>query len=313
MYAFLDPRPCVCPATLLTRAKEGQRRTRVAVANAGGELSIASCKAAFDADLIEPVLIGESEDIRRAAESLEWDITPFELIETSDEETAARVATSAVREGRADVLMKGQLHTDVLMRAALDRDQGLRAGRRFVHVFHLTTPETDRPLILSDCAVNVLPDVATRKVAVSCVIEVCRSVGLGEPKVALLSATEEASSSVPSSVEADEIVRWGRAAYPAAMFSGPLAMDIILSKEAARIKGRSADPVSGDADAIVVPDLVTGNALFKTFVYLRAACAAGIVLGGTAPIVLTSRADPPEARLASLALASTLALEAATS
>ena len=150
------------------------------------------------------------------------------------------------------------------------------------------------------------PYVSSRQVAVECVLEVCRAVDIAQPKIAVLSATEEVIPSVPSALAADELVQWAKETHPEAAFSGPLALDLILSKESAKIKKRDADPVTGDADAIIVPDIVAGNVLFKALVYLRAACAAGVVMGGKVPVVLTSRADPPAARLASIALAAVL-------
>ncbi len=306
MLAFLDQRSAVCPASLLEKAKANPNRPRVAIANAGAPLPMESCKAATDEGLILPVFVGNREAIRREAAALNWDIETFELVEAEGEEAAAKAATLAVQDGRADVLMKGQLHTDVFMKAALDKETGIRDGRRFVHVFHMTMPESDRPLLITDGAVNVTPDFKTRQVAVECVLEVCQAVGIAQPKVAVLSATEEVIPSVPSAIEADELVQWARGAHPEAAFSGPLALDLILSKESAKIKKREGDPVTGDADAIIVPDIVAGNVLFKALVYLRAACAAGVVMGGKVPVVLTSRADPPAARLASLALAAVL-------
>ena len=306
MLRFLDSRSPKCPEALLEKARSGDQRARVAVANAGAPLPMASCKAAADAGLILPVLVGRREDIVDEARALGWDIETFEIIEADGEEASAIAATMAVNDGRADILMKGQLHTDVFMKAALDRDHGIRDGRRFVHVFHITTPESDRPLLITDCAVNVAPDLKTRQVAVGCIMDVCQALAIDRPKIAVLSATEEVIPSMPSAIEADELVQWARDAHPEGQFSGPLALDLILSKEAARIKGRDDDPVTGDADAIVVPDIVAGNALFKAMVYLRAGCAAGVVMGGKVPVILTSRADPPEARLASLALAAVL-------
>ncbi len=306
MLAFLDQRTAVCPESLLQKAKANANRPRVAVTNAGAPLPMESCKTATEQGLILPVLVGNREAILKEAADLNWDIDTFEIIEAEGEEAAAKAATIAVQEGRADVLMKGQLHTDVFMKAALDKETGIRAGQRFVHVFHMTTPESDRPLILSDGAVNVAPDLKTRQVAVGCVLDVCRAVGISQPKVAVLSATEEVIPSVPSAIEADELVQWARGSHPEAIFSGPLALDLILSKDSAKIKKRDDDPVTGDADAIIVPDIVAGNVLFKAMVYLRAACAAGVVMGGKVPVVLTSRADPPAARLASIALAAVL-------
>ena len=306
MLAFLDQRNAVCPESLLQKAKANPNRARIAVANAGAPLPMESCKEATDSGLILPVLVGNRDAILKEAAALDWDIDTFEIVEAGGEEAAAKAATIAVQEGRADVLMKGQLHTDVLMKAALDKETGIRDGRRFVHIFHMTMPESDRPLLITDGAVNVTPDLRTRQVAVECVLEVCRAVDIAQPNVAVLSATEEVIPSVPSALAADELVQWAREAHPEAAFSGPLALDLILSKEPAKIKKRESDPVTGDADAIIVPDIVAGNVLFKALVYLRAACAAGVVMGGKVPVVLTSRADPPAARLASIALAAVL-------
>ena len=306
MLAFLDQRNAVCPESLLQKAKANPNRARVAVANAGAPLPMESCKEATEAGLILPVLVGNRDAIRKEAAALNWDIDTFEVVEAEGEEDAAKAATIAVQEGRADVLMKGQLHTDVFMKAALDKETGIRDGRRFVHIFHMTMPESDRPLLITDGAVNVTPDLKTRQVAVECVLEVCRAVDIAQPKIAVLSATEEVIPSVPSALAADELVQWAKETHPEAAFSGPLALDLILSKESAKIKKRDADPVTGDADAIIVPDIVAGNVLFKALVYLRAACAAGVVMGGKVPVVLTSRADPPAARLASIALAAVL-------
>ena len=242
MLEFLDTRSPVCPETLLEKARQSSAKARVAVANAGAPLPMASCKAATEAGLILPVLVGNREDILDEARALGWDVETFEMIEAEGEEEAARAATAAVRDDRADVLMKGQLHTDVFMKAVLDRDHGIRTGRRFVHVFHITTPDSDRPLLISDGAVNVAPDLKTRQVAVECVLEVCRGVGIETPKVAVLSATEEVIESVPSSIDADELVRWAKETFPAAHFSGPLALDLALSKQAAEIKGPGPGP-----------------------------------------------------------------------
>ena len=294
-----------CPRGLLARAKElGAARTVVVCADAA--LPMLSTEAAVRAGICEPLFIGSHERIKAEAAKLAWDISAFEIINIEGEQAAAQAAMQVVREGRAEVVMKGQIHTDILMKVAVSRDTGIRAGSRLVHVFHMTPPYSDRPLIVSDGAVNVSPDMETRKAALKAVVTVAHAVGIERPKVALLSATEEPIPSMPSACEARELREWARENIPDAAFSGPLALDLILSKGAALAKNLQDDEVAGAADAIVVPDIVSGNVLFKSLVYFRSACAAGVVLGGLVPIVLTSRADPPEARLASLALASVL-------
>jgi phosphate acetyltransferase len=175
-----------------------------------------------------------------------------------------------------------------------------------VHVFHITHPDGGKPLIISDAAVNVTPDMDTRKAAITNCVALLRKLGVAEPKVAMLSATESVLPAVPSSVEARELRDWARAEIPNAHFSGPLALDLILSPESVAIKGMGDDPVAGNADAIIAPDIVSGNALFKSLVYLSGGCAAGVVMGAKVPILLTSRADPAVARIASVALAAVI-------
>lgn len=303
LHPFIgDVAPVRCPESLLDKAR-ALGPVRVAVACADAAMPLESARAATDAGIMTPVLCGDPARIAAEAGKIGWSIDGFDIVAAEGEEAGALVAAQAVREGRAGVLMKGQVHTDVFMKAALNKEVGLRGGGRFVHVFHITPPHNDVPILICDGAVNVAPDFETRKVAVGAVVEVAKAIGLTHPKVAVLSATEEPIPSVPSAVAAAELVEWARIAHADAVFSGPLALDLVLSKAAARIKARDGDPVTGAADAIIVPDIVAGNVLFKALVYLCGGCAAGVVLGGRAPIVLTSRADPPEARLASLALA----------
>jgi phosphate acetyltransferase len=302
-HSFIGEVPAVkCPTSLLDKAR-ALGPVRVAVACADAAMPLESCRTAVDAGIMVPVLCGDPERIKSEAQKIGWAVDGFDIVAADGEEAGALAAAQTVREGRAGVLMKGQLHTDVFMKAALNKEVGLRGAGRFVHVFHITPPHNDMPILISDGAVNVAPDFETRKVAVQAVLDVSSAVGIANPKVAILSATEEPIPSVPSAIAAAELVEWARTAHPEAIFSGPLALDLILSKASARIKSRDSDPVTGAADAIIVPDIVAGNVLFKAMVYLCGGCAAGVVLGGRAPIVLTSRADPPEARLASLALA----------
>jgi phosphate acetyltransferase len=213
------------------------------------------------------------------------------------------LAAKLCGDGEADVLMKGQLHTDVFMKSAVSRDNGLRTGKRFVHIFHISHPDGGQPILISDAAVNVGPNMETRQDAIGEVVDLLQRLGTARPKIAILSATESAIPSVPSSMEAKELADWAKANITDADVSGPLALDLILSEKAVATKGLSNDPVAGQADAIIVPDIVSGNALFKSFVYLTGGCAAGLVTGAKVPILLTSRADPAAARMASAALA----------
>ncbi len=253
-----------------------------------------------------PLFVGQTDQIQEQAQRLDWDISGFEIINIDRTADIARTTVYAVLNGKADAIMKGHLHTDMFMKAVINREAGLRTQNRLVHVFHITAPHNEKPLLISDAAVNVMPDLETRKASIRAVVEIAQAVGIETPKIALLSATEEPIPSVPSAVEARELANWASESLPSAEVSGPLALDVILSKEAARIKRLDDNPVAGSADAIVVPDLVSGNTLFKSLVYLAGGCAGGVVMGGRVPILLTSRADPPEARLASAALAAIL-------
>jgi phosphate acetyltransferase len=302
---FLTNQKAVLPSGLLTLA-QSVATPRVAIARAGAELPMQAAFDATKAGIMQPVFTGEADAIRAEADKLGWDISGYEIIATDGEEAAGHAAALACGEGRADVLMKGHLHTDVFMKSALSRDNGLRTGGRLVHVFHLTHPSGGKPLLVSDAAVNVAPDMDTRKAAITYCVDLLRKLGVAEPKVAMLSATESVLPAVPSSGEARALRDWARGEIPNAHFSGPLALDLILSPESVAIKGMGDDPVAGNADAIIVPDIVSGNTLFKSLVYLSGACAAGVVMGAKVPILLTSRADASEARMASVALAGVL-------
>lgn len=299
---FLSTRSAVCPPDLLLRAQSVDA-PRVAIARAGSALPIEAAKQATEAGIMQPVLVGERALIQAQADAAEWDISDFDLYETEGEEAAANKAADLCGSGHAQVLMKGQLHSDVFMKAALRREAGLRTEHRLIHIFHISHPDGGRPLLISDAAVNVSPNFETRKSAVQAVADLLHMLGNARPKIAILSATETPIASVPSSVEARDLADWAHTHVTGADVSGPLALDLILSPQAVATKGMSADRVAGMADAIIVPDIVSGNALFKSLVYLSGGCAAGIVLGARVPILLTSRADPPAARLASAALA----------
>ena len=302
---FLSAAPPVCPPDLLSRASR-YAPPRMAIARAGAPAPMQSARDAAQAGIATPVFVGEPDIIGREAEALNWDISGYDLVPATGEEESAEAAVAAVREGAADVLMKGHLHSDAFLRPAIRRRGGLHGARRFVHIFHLSPPLPGRALMISDAAMNVRPAMMTRQDAIRHVTALGLKLGLPRPRIAILSATETPMASMPQSLEARALADWAVEAVPEADVSGPLAMDLVLSAEAARIKDRSDDPVAGRADAVIVPDIVTGNALFKAFVYLGGACAAGVVMGGSAPILLTSRADPPAARLASAAIASIL-------
>lgn len=299
---FLDPLDPKAPEALIARA-QGFAPPRVAIARASAPLPMEAAQDATRAGLMTPVFVGEADVIRAEAARLDWDISAYPLHDTTGEAEAGMKAARLCGAGDADVLMKGQLHTDVFMKSALNRDAGLRTGQRLVHIFHITHPQGGAPMLISDAAVNVAPDLETRQSSIIEVVKLLHKLGNARPRVAMLSATESVIAAVPSSGAGQELANWAKAHVKDADFSGPLALDLILSPAAVATKGLSDDPVAGRADAIIVPDIVSGNALFKSFVYLAGGCAAGIVSGAKVPILLTSRADPAVARLASVALA----------
>jgi phosphate acetyltransferase len=279
----------------------------MAVAGAGGKLALESARRATEAGLIEPCLVGDRDAIVAIAGTIGWDLSGLRVVPAGDEAKAAETAVALARGGEVAALMKGQIHTDALMRAVVARATGLRGDRRISHVFHMTIPGREGELLISDAAINVRPDPATRIDIIANAVEVLHALGNPEPKVAVLSATETPIPAMPSSVEAAEIRR--RAAQgevSGAVVDGPFALDVAISLEASAVKGVDS-PVAGRADVLLVPNIETGNSLYKAMVHYMSATAAGVVMGARVPIVLTSRADPPEARLTAVALAAIVA------
>lgn len=295
-----------CPTRLLDTARR-LPPLPIAVAAANSPFALEGARRAREQGVVEPVLVGDPIDIRRIAKEMAWPLEGTRIVRARDDEDAARRAVQLARSGECGAVMKGHLHTDTLMLAALKKDAGLRAGRRFTHAFYMSAPGWKRGLILSDAAVNVAPSVDTKLDIVRNAVDLAHALGIPEPRVALLSCTEEVTDRVQSSLDAAEVsARWRDSQYEGALVHGPLAFDVAVSPEAARIKGID-HPVAGHADALVVADIESGNALFKMMVHFMGATAAGVVLGASVPIVLTSRADPPEARLISAAVARLLA------
>ncbi len=294
-----------CPQSLLDAVKDNPPR-RVGIVNAGKNVVMESARDGFEAGVMVPVFYGDKSRINNIAGELGWNIDNFEIVAASDEQEAAGLAALAAGRGELDILMKGHIHTDVFLRAILNREAGLRTDGRLTHVFSMTFPGTspgsDKPLLIADAAVNAAPDFITHKSIITNAVGVARQLGIARPKVAFLSATETPNEHIPSSLVARELADWARQNIADADFCGPLAFDLCVSEKAAQIKGVD-DPVAGNADIIVVPEVVVGNALFKAMVHMMGACSAGVVMGAKVPVVLTSRADPVAARLASVALA----------
>lgn len=299
---FVSSREAVVPQNLLDMA-HGFAAPRVAIACAGGPLPMQAAMEATKLDLMTPVFVGKADLIRAEAAKLDWDISPYPLHDTPTQEEAGIIAATLCGSGDADVLMKGDIKTHHFLSGALKREAGLRTDQRLVHIFHISHPDGGKPILISDAAVNIRPSIHVRQIAMRRVADLAQTLGTKRPKIAILSGTETPAPSFPSSMEARELADWAKDHMPDADVSGPLALDLILSSKSAETKHMTHDPVAGDADAIIVPDVISGNALFKAFVYLSGGCAAGIVSGAKVPILLTSRADPVAARVASLALA----------
>jgi phosphotransacetylase len=297
---MLSPDPPQCPPGLLERAA-GFPPVRTIIAGADSAMAMESALAASEAGLIEPVFVGRGPVVLEKAGELGWDIAAFDRVEAAGEHSVAAEAARLAGAGAAQALMKGQVHTDIFMAALLAPDAGIRTGRRMTHAFHMSVAGFKRALIIADAALNVAPDIETKQAIIENSIALARAAGVPEPKVALLSATESVSEKMPSSADAAMLTQWA-AHLPGAQVYGPLAFDNIVSREAALMKGID-HPVAGDTDIVVAPNIECGNALYKMMVYFIGACAAGLVLGGRIPVMLTSRADPPAARLASAALA----------
>ncbi len=235
------------------------------------------------------------------------DITPYPLVDTPHSHAAATKAVELVRAGEAELLMKGSLHTDELMAEILAKDTGLRTGRRVSHVFVMDVPTYPEPLFITDAAINISPDLEAKADIVRNAIDLHLGLGLGEPRVAILSAVETVTPKIPSTLEAAALCKMAeRGQIAGGLLDGPLALDTAISPEAARIKGLGSE-VAGRAQILVVPDLEAGNMLAKNLSFLAGADAAGIALGARVPIILTSRADNARTRMASCAVAASYA------
>lgn len=299
-FPFLHPASPEMPAALLARAKS-LPTPRVALVNAGAVTPLAGIKEAAEAGLADPILIGDEAKIRAAADEIGYDISQLPLIHAPHASAAVKAAELA-RTGAADMIMKGQVHTSTFLKGLLPSSAGLREkGTRCGHVFHITAPGQDRPLLLTDAALNVDPSVDTRKSCLRLAVDLALHLDIPRPRAALLGATEDPIPSLQNTMESADIAEWAKSEIPEADVSGPMALDLIWSAKAAEVKGYDS-PVSGNADIVVTPNITTGNALFKLMVLGMGCCAGGIVLGAKVPILLTSRSQGAPARLASAAL-----------
>lgn len=287
---------------LVARAREVEA-LETAIAHPCDAASLHGALDAARAGFIIPILVGPGARIHAVAQAEGLDLSGVEIIDTPHSVASATRAVELVREGRAALLMKGSLHSDELLGAVTARDTGLRTGRRISHVFIMDVPSYPEPLFITDAAVNIFPDLDAKRDIVQNAIDLHVGLGLGHPRVAILSAVETVTTSIPSTIEAAALCKMAdRGQITGGDLDGPLALDNAISPEAARIKG-IVSPVAGRAQILVVPDLEAGNMLAKNLTFMAGADAAGLVLGARVPIILTSRADTLKTRLASCAVA----------
>ena len=298
---MLSNKEIVCPNNLLDFAHK-KKGVKVAIVNAGKPLPMLSAQDAVNEDLIEPIFIGDRKEILKCAEDLKWDISNYEIIDEPIENNTAKIAAKLASEDKVKIIVKGHIHTDILMKEVLKREYNLLGKTRLSHIWHMTINKEDQPLIITDGALNVLPNVKTKMHILRNVINFNNRIGISRPKVAILSATEEVLDSIPSSLDAAELTKLAKEENLEADVFGPLAFDNSISKKSAGIKGIK-NAVAGEADVLLVPSVETGNGLVKMMIYFMGACAAGVVVGGKVPVVITSRSDEAQARLASIAAA----------
>ena len=291
---------------LVARARERSRQSSptVGLVYACDALALQAAQRILQAGIARPLLIGPAAAIERAAAAAGIDVKDFEVVASGESAPeAARRATMLVREGQLSALMKGSLHTDELMSAVVDKATGLRGARRISHAFVFDLPRYHKLLALADCVVNIAPNLATKRDIIGNAVELLQRLGVAQPKVAVVAAVETVNPAIPATVDAQALVQMSReGAWPGAIVEGPFGFDNAFSAAAARTKGIESQ-VAGDADLLVMPDLNAGNMLYKSFNYVGGGDCAGLVLGATVPIILTSRADSLGARLASVALA----------
>ena len=298
---MLSDKEIVCPNNLLDVAHK-KKGVLAGIVNAGKPLPMLSVMDAVNEDLIIPIFIGDKDEIQKCADNLKFDISKFKVVHEPVENNTAKVAAKLASENKIRIIVKGHIHTDVLMKEVLKREYNLLGKTRLSHIWHMTLDKEDKPLIITDGALNVLPNIKTKMHILKNVINFSNRIGNDRPKVAILSATEEVLDSVQSSLDAKEITELAKKENLNADVFGPLAFDNSISKKSAAIKGIK-NAVAGQADVLLVPSVEAGNGLVKMMIYFMGACAAGVVIGGKVPVVITSRSDEAPARLASMAAA----------
>ncbi|HXU37637.1 MAG TPA: bifunctional enoyl-CoA hydratase/phosphate acetyltransferase [Blastocatellia bacterium] len=274
-----------------------------AVAHPCGASALSGAIEAANEGLILPILVGPIGEIEATARAAKIDLGGFRIVDAEDSHDSARKAVELIRKGEAELLMKGNLHTDELMAAVVSREGGLRTARRISHVFVMDVPTYHKVLIVTDGAINIAPTLEDKVDILQNAIDLAISLGREKPKVAILAAVETVTSKMPATIDAAALCKMAeRGQIKGAILDGPLAFDNAISKEAASIKGITSE-VAGDPDILLAPDLEAGNILAKQLTFLANADSAGLVLGARVPVILTSRADSVRARIASCAVA----------
>jgi phosphate acetyltransferase len=287
---------------LIARAREVPPPATVVV-HPCDESSLRGPIEAAEAGIIVPLLVGPAAKINAVARACRLDISRYEIVDVPHSEAAAARGVALIQQGKGELLMKGSLHTDELMREVASGKTGLRTARRISHVFIMDVPTHPDTLFITDAAINIFPDLDAKRDIVQNAVDLFVQVGLGTPRVAILSAVETVTSKIPSTIDAAALCKMAdRGQITGALLDGPLAFDNAIDPEAARIKGIESK-VAGRAQILVVPDLEAGNMLAKNLSFMAKADSAGIVLGARVPIVLTSRADTVRSRMASCAAA----------
>jgi phosphate acetyltransferase len=288
---------------LIAAAKEVPAAATIVV-HPCDETSLRGCMEAAQAGIIIPTLVGPAARIKAVGQKYELDVDRYEIVDTENVEAASALkAVELIHQGKGEMLMKGSLHTDELMRAVTSSTKGLRTARRISHVFIMDVPTHPDTLFITDAAINIFPDLDTKRDIVQNAIDLFTQIGLGTPRVGILSAVETVTSKIPSTIEAAALCKMAeRGQITGGVLDGPLAFDNAIDPKAAAIKGIKSE-VAGHAQILLVPDLEAGNMLAKNLSFLSKADAAGIVLGARVPIVLTSRADSVRTRMASCAVA----------
>lgn len=281
--------------------KKGPKKISVAVAQ--DEEVLQAIKAGVECQIVEPILVGDKGEIENIAKNISFNLKDIEIIDEKDDVQAARVATELVSSKKADILMKGLVDTSTILKQVLDSEIGLRTEKVISHVAVFDMPTYHKIFIVTDAAMNIAPDLNQKKEIIENAVGLARSLDIEMPKVAVLAAKEKVSKKMIATVEANKLAEMNKnGEIKDCIVDGPLALDNAVSKESARIKGINSE-VAGDADILLAPDIEAGNVLYKSLTFLGNAKSAGLIVGTSAPIVLTSRADNEEAKLNSIALA----------